>query len=134
MMKPVRIVAALIAVVAAVLLASPGAVAGPDTTLAAAASETGLTLAQTMRQAVPADQELSPRMQRLLAGGDRRGARALARQIGVPPGGAQPYTCSEGSCACAGVSDCVNMIAGEGKCAEGSTSCNVNGCTCAEAN
>jgi hypothetical protein len=92
---------------------------------------------------------LSAEVQRALETGDARAAALLlpavqaAREAAratapatpaaatdlAASGDGQEYICNSGSCACAGASDCVDMVAG-GHCVEGTVGCNDWGCTC----
>lgn len=60
-----------------------------------------------------------------------RPASSVGDKIAAP-GGGLGYTCNGGNCACAGAGDCVTMISGDNKCAEGTVGCNDYGCTCKE--
>lgn len=106
--------------------------------------------ARTTAKPVTPDGRLSPEIQRALESDKPETAAALlvpavqkARAATSSPGGASDlklaapggglkYTCNGGNCACAGASDCVDMISNDGKCVEGTVGCNDYGCTCKE--
>jgi hypothetical protein len=75
--------------------------------------------------------KLPPALQSALKRGDRNAAMSLASQtLKGRPGGGTKYECKSGNCACAGVSDCMNMVVNDKACKEGTVGCNDNGCTC----
>lgn len=86
-----------------------------------------------------AAERLSPELQRALESGNMRlVARYLPSRhtpgttplsIAIDP---QAHTCNGGSCACAGVEDCVAMV-GNDICKPDTLGCNANGCACEEA-
>jgi hypothetical protein len=106
--------------------------------------------ARATAKPVTPDGRLSPEMQRALESDKTETAAALlvpavqkARAATsspagasdlklAAPGGGPGYTCNGGNCACAGASDCVEMISNDGKCVEGTVGCNDYGCTCKE--
>lgn len=106
--------------------------------------------ARAVIKATKTDGRLSPEIQRALesdkpktaaalllpAVQKARATRAAPAAAGdlklAAPGGSLKYTCNGGNCACAGASDCVDMISNDGKCAEGTVGCNDYGCTCKE--
>jgi hypothetical protein len=129
---------------------APGG-AGSETVSATERAGVAPARAQTrMRMSTrPDDGRLSAEVQRALESGDARAAAMLlpavqaAREAarGAAPAtpaaatdlaasaGGQEYICNSGSCACAGASDCVDLVAG-GHCVEGTVGCNDWGCTC----
>ncbi|TRO97280.1 hypothetical protein FKB34_01370 [Glycocaulis profundi] len=121
--------------------------AGSETVSATERAGVAPARAQTrMRMSTrPDGGRLSAEVQRALESGDARAAAMLlpavqaaraaapatpaaATDLAASTGG-QEYICNSGSCACAGASDCVDMVAG-GHCVEGTVGCNDWGCTC----
>lgn len=69
----------------------------------------------------------------LLQRRDHVSALKEARRLGIAiEKGVAKYECHDGSCACAGVSDCLRMVHEDEKCKDGTVDCKKSGCACVE--